>query len=51
MIFPEPAKQPMLLASGEIVDGEFTALSYSKKTTTSKKTVIKKTAKDGDSNS
>lgn len=47
MIFPEPAKQPMLLASGEIVDGEFAAVSYSKKTITSKKTVTKKISKDG----
>jgi hypothetical protein len=43
--FPEPAKQPMLLKSGEVLEGEFVTLHQTKKTTTmktKKKTVSKK---------
>jgi hypothetical protein len=46
--FPEPAKQPMLLRAGEVLDGDndVVVVSHVKKTTTSKKTVSKKTTKE-----
>ncbi|MBZ5531925.1 MAG: hypothetical protein LAO20_10880 [Acidobacteriia bacterium] len=47
LTFPEPAKHPVLLSSGEILEGEFTV---TKKTTTQKKTVAKKTVAHADRN-
>jgi hypothetical protein len=42
MQFPEIAKEPMLLSSGEIIEGNIQAVKHSKKTTTTRKTVSKK---------
>jgi hypothetical protein len=44
--FPEAAQQPMLLQSGEVLEGSVAAVNYSKKTTMQKKTVSKKGTKE-----
>jgi hypothetical protein len=50
MQFPQIAPEPMLLTSGEILEGEIHTVKQSKKTTTQKTTVSKKAAhKDGGS--
>jgi hypothetical protein len=41
--FPEIAKEPMLLASGEILEGDIQTVKHTKKTTTHKTTASKKT--------
>lgn len=44
MKFPEPAKEPLLLKGGEVIEGEVLTMHRSKKTTT-KKTVTTSTSK------
>lgn len=46
LTFPEAAQQPMLLQSGEVLEGAVAAVNYSKKTTTQKKSVSKKGTKE-----
>jgi hypothetical protein len=45
--FPEVSKEPMLLGSGEVLEGELLAVKQSKRTTTHKTTVSRKGTKDG----
>jgi hypothetical protein len=40
--FPEPAKHPMVLETGKILEGDISSVSYSTKTTAHRKTVSKK---------
>jgi hypothetical protein len=48
LAFPEPAQHPMLLSSGELLEGELVTVTYAKKATTHKKTLTKKVATQGD---
>lgn len=44
--FPRVAIEPMLLGSGEIIEGEIKSAKHTKKTTTTQKTSTKETAKE-----
>jgi len=47
MKFPDIAKEPMLLGTGEVLEGEIRAAEQSKKTTTHKTTVSKRIIRKG----